>query len=246
MQQFFADPSWIQGNSIYIEGADVNHMKNVLRMKPGEDVRVNDGRGKTYLCCVNAYEEDRAVLDILKVLDSDTELPSRITLFQGLPKGDKMEWIVQKAVELGAYSVVPFAAKRSVVKLDEKKAAKKQARWQAIAKGAAEQSGRSIIPEVETVLTFAEALEAARALDVLLIPYELEEGMKETVRVIESILPGESVGIFIGPEGGFEEAEVELAKAAGAHPVSLGKRILRTETAGLMALSVLMYRLETV
>ena len=246
MQQFFADPSWIQGNSIYIEGADVNHMKNVLRMKPGEDVRVNDGQGKTYLCCVSAYEGDRAVLDILKELDSDTELPSRIVLFQGLPKGDKMDWIVQKAVELGAYSIVPFAAKRSVVKLDEKKATKKQARWQAIAKGAAEQSGRSIIPEVQNVLTFTEALDSAKELDVLLIPYELEEGMKETARTIEAVEPGQSVGIFIGPEGGFEEEEVELAKKAGAHPVSLGKRILRTETAGLTALSVLMYKLETV
>ena len=110
MQQFFAEPSWIRENKIYMQGADVNHIKNVLRMKPGEDVRVNDGRGKTYLCCISSYEEQTAVLDILKELDSDTELPSRIILFQGLPKGDKMEWIVQKAVELGAYSIVPFAA----------------------------------------------------------------------------------------------------------------------------------------
>lgn len=244
MQQFFADPSWIQGNNIYIEGADVNHMKNVLRMKPGEDVRVSDGGGKTYLCCVSAYEEKRAVLDILKALDSDTELPSRIVLFQGLPKGDKMEWIIQKAVELGAYSVVPFAAKRSVVKLDEKKAVKKQLRWQMIAKGAAEQSGRSIIPEMKNVLTFADALDVSKELDVLLIPYELEEDMKETARIIDAIRPGQSVGIFIGPEGGFEEEEVELAKSAGAYPVSLGKRILRTETAGLTVLSVLMYKFE--
>lgn len=245
MQQFFAEPSWIRENKIYMQGADVNHIKNVLRMKPGEDVRVNDGRGKTYLCCISSYEEQTAVLDILKELDSDTELPSRIILFQGLPKGDKMEWIVQKAVELGAYSIVPFAAKRSVVKLDEKKAAKKQARWQLIAKGAAEQSGRGIIPEVSTVRTFAEALGMAGELDVVLIPYELEEGMKETVRILEEIAPGQSVGIFIGPEGGFEEEEVERAKAAGAHAVTLGKRILRTETAGLTTLSVLMYHLES-
>lgn len=245
MQQFFAEPSWIQGNSIYIEGADVNHMKNVLRMKPGEDVRINDGSGKTYLCCIDHYEEDRAILDVLTELDSDTELPSRIVLFQGLPKGDKMEWIVQKAVELGAYSIVPFAAKRSVVKLDEKKSAKKQVRWQAIAKGAAEQSGRGIIPEVSGVMTFAEALESAKGMDVLLIPYEMEKGMAETARVVEGIRPGQSVGIFIGPEGGFEEEEVERAKKAGAYPVSLGKRILRTETAGLTALSILMYKLET-
>lgn len=245
MQQFFAEPSWIRENKIYMQGSDVNHIRNVLRMKPGEDVRVNDGRGKTYLCCISSYEEQTAVLDILKELDSDTELPSRIILFQGLPKGDKMEWIVQKAVELGAYSIVPFAAKRSVVKLDEKKAAKKQARWQLIAKGAAEQSGRGIIPEVSTVRTFAEALGMAGELDVVLIPYELEEGMKETVRILEEIAPGQSVGIFIGPEGGFEEEEVERAKAAGAHAVTLGKRILRTETAGLTALSILMYHLES-
>lgn len=245
MQQFFAEPSWIQGNSIYIEGADVNHMKNVLRMKPGEDVRVSDGAGKTYLCCVAAYEDGRALLDILKVLDADTELPSRIVLFQGLPKGEKMDWIVQKAVELGVFSVIPFAARRSVVKLDEKKAAKKQARWQTIARSAAEQSGRGIIPEVKSVRSFQEALEAAKELDVLLIPYELEEGMKETVRVIGDIRPGQSIGIFIGPEGGFEEEEVEAAKKAGAYPVSLGRRILRTETAGLTALSILMYKLES-
>ena len=245
MQQFFAEPSWIRENKIYMQGADVNHIKNVLRMKPGEDVRVNDGRGKTYLCCISSYEEQTAVLDILKELDSDTELPSRIILFQGLPKGDKMEWIVQKAVELGAYSIVPFAAKRSVVKLDEKKAAKKRARWQLIAKGAAEQSGRGIIPEVSTVRTFAEALGMAGDLDVVLIPYELEEGMKETARVMENIECGQSVGIFIGPEGGFEEEEVERAKEAGAYAITLGKRILRTETAGLTTLSVLMYHLES-
>ena len=245
MQQFFAEPSWIRENKIYMQGADVNHIKNVLRMKPGEDVRVNDGRGKTYLCCISSYEEQTAVLDILKELDSDTELPSRIILFQGLPKGDKMEWIVQKAVELGAYSIVPFAAKRSVVKLDEKKAAKKQARWQLIAKGAAEQSGRGIIPEVSAVQTFTEALRMAGELDVVLIPYELEEGMKETARVLENIECGQSVGIFIGPEGGFEEEEVERAKEAGAYAITLGKRILRTETAGLTTLSVLMYHLES-
>ncbi len=245
MQQFFAEPSWIRENKIFMQGSDVNHIRNVLRMKPGEDVRVNDGRGKTYLCCISSYEEQTAVLDILKELDSDTELPSRIILFQGLPKGDKMEWIVQKAVELGVYAIVPFAAKRSVVKLDEKKAAKKQARWQLIAKGAAEQSGRGIIPEVSAVQTFTEALRMAGELDVVLIPYELEEGMKETVRILEEIAPGQSVGIFIGPEGGFEEEEVERAKAAGAHAVTLGKRILRTETAGLTALSILMYHLES-
>ena len=245
MQQFFAEPSWIREGRIFLEGSDVNHIKNVLRMRPGEDVRISDGNGRVYLCCISAYEEKTAVLDILKELDADTELPSKITLFQGLPKGDKMDWIVQKAVELGAYAIVPFSAKRSIVKLDEKKAKKKQERWQAIAKGAAEQSGRSRIPEVRKVMTFAESLDEASGLDVVLIPYELEEGMEKTARIIENIAPGQSVGIFIGPEGGFEETEVEQAKEHGAQPVTLGKRILRTETAGLTTLSILMYHLES-
>ena len=132
MQQFFADPSWIRDGKVYLRGSDVNHIKNVLRMRTGEDVRVSDGSGSIYLCCISAYEEGTAVLDILKELDSEAELPSQITLFQGLPKGDKMDWIVQKAVELGVYSIVPFSAKRSIVKLDEKKARKRQERWQAI------------------------------------------------------------------------------------------------------------------
>lgn len=244
MQQFFADPSWIRDGRVYLTGPDVNHIRNVLRMKPGEDVRVSDGNGAVYLCCIGAYEEKTAVLDILKELEPDTELPSKLILFQGLPKGDKMDLIVQKAVELGAYSVIPFAAKRSIVKLDDKKAQKRQQRWQAIAKGAAEQSGRSLIPSVGQVQTFAEALEEASALDVVLIPYEMEEGMEKTVQVIENIKPGQSVGIFIGPEGGFEEEEVARAEKVGAKPVTLGKRILRTETAGLAALSILMYHLE--
>ena len=245
MQQFFAQPEWITENEILIRGGDLNHMKNVLRMKPGEDVRINDGQGTPYLCCLNRYEKDQAVLDVFRKLDTDTELPSEIILFQGLPKGDKMEWIVQKAVELGVHRIVPFSAKRSVVKLDEKKAAKKQERWQMIAKSAAEQSGRGVIPEVGLVSSFSEALKQAGKLDVVLIPYELEEGMAETVRVIEQIRAGQSIGIFIGPEGGFEEEEVLLAKEAGACPITLGKRILRTETAGLTTLSILMYHIES-
>ena len=174
MRQFFVRPSWIHGSRIYMEGPDVNHMKNVLRMKPGEDVRISDGAGKIWLCCVNRYEQGRVILDIFRELDAGAELSSRLYLFQGLPKGDKMEWIVQKAVELGVYAVIPFAAGRSVVRLDEKKAQKKQERWQSIARSAAEQSGRDIIPEVRPVMTFEQALKAASDLDVVLIPYELE------------------------------------------------------------------------
>lgn len=244
MQHFFTDPARVSRDRIFIEGNDVNHMKNVLRMKPGERVCISDGAGNSYLCFIDSYTDEGAELSIYGIPEQDTELPSKIFLFQGLPKGDKMEWIVQKAVELGAAGVIPFAAKRSVSKLDEKKAEKKQKRWQAIAKGAAEQSGRSIIPEIKKAVSYEEALRMAEKMDVRLIPYELEKGMEETARVIEGITPGQSVGIFIGPEGGFEESEIEQARAAGAVPVSLGKRILRTETAGLAALSVLMYHLE--
>ena len=244
MQQFFTDPSGIRDGRIYIEGQDVRHMKNVLRMRPGETVKVSNGMGKSYLCSIEGYEEGRAKLKIEQVFRCDVELPSRILLFQGLPKGDKMEMIIQKAVELGAYGVIPFAAKRSVAKLDEKKALKKQVRWQAMAKGAAEQSGRGIIPEVYSPVTYAEALRLAGELDILLIPYEQEEGRDRTAEVIGNLQPGQSVGVFIGPEGGFEEDEVKQAEKIGAVPVTLGKRILRTETAGLTALSILMYHLE--
>ena len=151
---------------------------------------------------------------------------------------------MQKAVELGAYEVIPVATKRAVVKLDQKKAAKKVERWNSIAESAAKQAGRSRIPKVAQVMNYREALEAAKELDVVLIPYELAEGMEETRQVVRSIRPGQSVGIFIGPEGGFEKEEVAEAMESGAKAVTLGRRILRTETAGLTMLSVLMFELE--
>ena len=157
-----------------------------------------------------------------------------------------METIIQKAVELGAYEIVPVATKRAVVKLDAKKAASKQKRWQSIAESAAKQCKRNVIPNVHEVLKFADAIAMAKELDVVLIPYELAEDMEETKRQIERVTPGKSVGIFIGPEGGFEEAEVLLAKEAGICPITLGKRILRTETAGMTVLSILMFHLECV
>ena len=244
MQHFFADPSCVDGEQIRLAGSDVNHMKNVLRMKPGEEVWVSDGEGMDYFCSVEGYEEKEAVLRVVKKEVSQTELASHLILFQGLPKGDKMEWIVQKAVELGAYSVVPVSTRRCVVKLDNKKAEKKVSRWQQIAESAAKQSKRMLVPEVHSVMTFKEALVYAKELDVLLIPYELAKGMKETKELIRSIEPGKSIGVFIGPEGGFEEQEVADAMEAGAKPITLGHRILRTETAGLAVLSVLMFQLE--
>ena len=244
MQQFFVTADQVQENQIYIEGTDVNHMKNVLRMRPGEKLGISDGNNHHYICQVEKYEDAQAVLTILEEESVDTELPSKVYLFQGLPKGDKMELIVQKAVELGASQVVPVATRRSVVKLDEKKAAKKLQRWQQIAESAAKQAGRGYIPQVSSVLSYQEALEKAGELDVLLIPYELAEGMEEARKVVASIAQGQSVGIFIGPEGGFEKEEVDAAIRQGAKAITLGRRILRTETAGLAILSILMFHLE--
>ena len=244
MHHFFTDPSQVQGDKIEIEGTDVNHIKNVLRMKIGEKVQISDQSGKNYSCELEAFEAEKVRFQILEERESENELPSRIYLFQGLPKSDKMEWIVQKAVELGVYEVIPVATHRAVVKLDEKKAVKKIARWNAIAEGAAKQSERDVIPCVKEVMSLENALSYAASLDLILMPYEDAEGMEKTRRVIGQIKPGQSIGIFIGPEGGFEETEVQKAQKSGAVPVTLGKRILRTETAGLTVLSILMYHLE--
>lgn len=244
MQHFFVTPDQVKGDLIFVEGSDVNHMKNVLRMRIDEEVTISDGNNRQYLCKIKEYDNEEAILHIVEEMTTDTELPSRIYLFQGLPKQDKMELIVQKCVELGVYQVIPVATKRCVVKLDDKKAKKKIERWQQIAESAAKQAGRGLIPEVTDVLSFKEALKYADELDVVLIPYELAEGMNETKRIISEIKPGQSVGIFIGPEGGFEKEEVEAAIDSGAKAITLGKRILRTETAGLTTLSVLMFHLE--
>lgn len=248
MQRFFVEPYQVleEEQRITLTGPDLNHMKNVLRMRIGEEVCISDGSEKEYHCTIEEFQEDSAVLHILYAQESQYELPSRIYLFQGLPKGDKMELIIQKAVELGAYAVVPVETRRCVVKLDAKKAQKKVTRWQQISESAAKQSKRMLIPEVKNVMNWKEALAFAKGLDVILIPYELAQGMKETREILSAIQPGQSVGIFIGPEGGFEEEEVRDAMEAGGKPVTLGKRILRTETAGMTMLSILMYTLESV
>ena len=244
MQRFFVTPDQVGEDKIRIQGSDVNHMKNVLRMRPGEEVMVSDGNNRQYRCRVEDYPEGEAVLAILEAGLVDTELPSRIYLFQGLPKQEKMELIVQKAVELGVCQVIPVQTRRCVVKLDAKKAAKKVQRWQQIAESAAKQAGRGYIPAISEVMTFQEALAFSETLDIRLIPYELADGMEGTRKILDEIRPGQSVGIFIGPEGGFEKEEVSRAVEAGALPITLGKRILRTETAGIAVLSILMYRLE--
>lgn len=244
MHHFFAEPSYIQDRVVRIWGTDVNHMRNVLRILPGESVKVSDGQGMEYMCKVDRYEDGEAFLHIQSSKRGEAELSSRIFLFQGLPKSDKMELVIQKAVELGVYQIIPTSTRRSVVKLDVKKAEKKTERWNGIALSAAKQSGRSVVPRVMQVMNFGEALAFADKMDILLIPYEKAEGIEQTKQMISSIGAGQDIGVFIGPEGGFEEEEIAKAVKSGAYPITLGKRILRTETAGLTILSILMYHLE--
>lgn len=235
----------MQGDLLTIEGPDVNHIKNVLRMHVGEELSVSNGTdGKEYRYGIEEIGEDAVYCRLRFVKEDNVELPVKVTLYQGLPKADKMELIIQKCVELGVAEVVPVAMARCVVKLDAGKGGKKAARWQQIATSAAEQSKRAIVPTVREPISFKEAVREAEQKDVLLFPYELADQEIGTRALFESLKPGSSVAVFIGPEGGFAPEEVELAKAAGARVISLGKRILRTETAGFTVMAFIMYATE--
>ncbi|MGI6094936.1 MAG: 16S rRNA (uracil(1498)-N(3))-methyltransferase [Lachnospiraceae bacterium] len=244
MHRFFVSPEQIGEKKIIIEGTDVNHIKNVLRMKEKEEILISDQDKMEYHCQIEALEDDRVVAKIMYAQEVGLELPCCIYLFQGLPKSDKMELIIQKAVELGACEIIPVASHRCVVKLDAKKEATKRKRWQAIAESAAKQAKRMYIPQVTNVMKFDQALQYAQQCDVKLIPYELAKDMEATRSILRGIKKGQSIGIFIGPEGGFEETEIEEAVRQNVRPITLGKRILRTETAGFTLLSVLMFALE--
>ena len=187
MYQFFIEDENAAEDFVTIEGSDVNHIKNVLRMKPGEKIRVCTRNGQNYFCSISDITESFVRADILEKEAESTELPCRIYLFQGLPKNDKMEWIIQKTVELGVYEVIPVAMKNCVVKLDDKKAKSKVTRWQAIAESAAKQSKRSLIPEVKMPMSYKEAVAYAKKLDVKLVPYENEHGMAGTKAAMEQI-----------------------------------------------------------
>ena len=219
MNRFFVD---VEGTDISITGGDVNHIKNVLRLKVGQEITVSNGRGRDYTCSISELGRDEVLCHVEDVNDNFAELPVEVTLFQGYPKSDKMDLIVQKMVELGVCRIVPVFTARTIVKLDAKKVAKKTERCRIIAESAAKQSGRGIVPEITEPVTFAQAIEMAKTLDMNIIPYEEAE-------------------VFIGPEGGFAREEVEQAMAAGAECITLGHRILRTETAGLAVMSIIMF-----
>ena len=247
MYHFFVERSQIdtENKTAYIEGSDYNHIKNVIRLNPGEEISLSDGESDNeYRVSVKEYSDDRVICDLLFIKESDVELPIRITLMQALAKGDKMETVVQKAVELGAYSIMPVKTERCVVKWDDKKADSKIKRLNTIAEAAAKQSQRGIIPEVTDALTFKEAIDAVKDFDIKLMPYEMAEGMEKTREILSKINAGMRVAVLIGPEGGFAGSEVKYAAENGFEIITLGKRILRTETAGMTVLSILSYLTE--
>lgn len=240
MPKFFFDQNDISGGQVCLSGENEKHIKTVLRAREGEEVTLCDGAGMDYQCRIVSLEKG-VLLDILSKEACETEPKTEITLYQGLPKADKMELIIQKCVELGIDRIVAVSTERAIVRLD-KKEEKKLERWQKIAEAAAKQSGRGKIPEVcGRVLKFKEAVEEAAKLDGAIIPYEKEE--KTGLRQFVQGFRGKSIGIFIGPEGGFAETEIAFAEERGILPVTLGKRILRTETAGMVTTAIVLYEL---
>ena len=244
MHNFFVNESQKLNDKYVITGTDYKHIKNVLRMSVGDIFLVSDN-GESNLCEIESFESDSVIAKIIEEDYNDTTLPISIYLFQGLPKGDKMELIIQKTVELGVECVIPGEMSRCVVKLDDKKKKSKVSRWQSISESAAKQSKCNRIPEISDVLTYKQALEKAKELDLLLVPYESKNGMADTKDALSQIKEGMSVGILIGPEGGFDEKEVEQAFENGGKVISLGKRILRTETAAITSVGMCMLYAET-
>ena len=243
MYNFFVDAEARMGDCFWIGGKDRNHICNVLRMQVGDAFLVSCA-GTSSLCRLKRIEEDGVEAEIVEEDYRSTELPVRFYLFQGLPKGDKLELIIQKTVELGAAGIIPVEMSRCVMKLDEKKKKARKERWQSIAESAAKQSKRNVIPEVFDVVTYQQAMEQAKDMDLFLVPYENERGMAATREALERIKPGMSVGILVGPEGGFDDKEIELARRAGAAVISLGGRILRAETAAVTAVAMGMLHVE--
>ena len=244
MPRFFCDA--IAGGKAVITGEDAAHIARSLRMQPGERLTLSDGQGTDFDCVLDLVTPQEVFLTVLESYPCRTEPSVYVRLYMAMPKAEKLELIVQKAVELGAAGIVPVSTKNAVVKLDAKKEEAKRKRWQAIAESAAKQSGRSLMPRVMGLMTLGQAFDyiEKEQFALRLIPYEHEAGMEGSRQELSRVAPGQDIAVFIGPEGGFDESEINLALKKGVRPVSLGKRILRTETAGLAMLSVLMMRLE--
>ena len=249
MPRFFVKTDQIQDETITILGEDVKHIKNVLRKDKGEKIEIcNQENGKTYNCQINNIENNSIITRIIEQIE-EQEDKIKIDIYQGLPKADKMELIIQKSVELGANAIIPVAMKRCVVKIDHKDVDKKISRWQKIAESAAKQSGRNTIPEIRHIVTIEKISNLINEYNSLIVAYENEKDntIKKELSHLKEQLQEEgkiNIAVVIGPEGGLVEKDVELLKQNGAKIVTLGNRILRTETVALNMLSVIRYELE--
>ncbi len=253
MPKFFVKQEQINEDIIKIQGQDVNHIKKVLRAKIGDELQIcNSQNGENFLCDIEEIRSEDILCKIKQKIEEKVESNIEVTVFQGLPKADKMEYIIQKSVELGVYDITPVEMKRCVVKLDEKDKNKKQLRWQKISEVAAKQCGRDIIPQINKIINIKNICELIKKYDIVLVAYENEKQntLKEQLNLIkekmEKLKSDEliKIGIVIGPEGGLEEQDIEKLKENGAKIITLGKRILRTETVALNVLSIIMYELE--
>lgn len=241
MPRFFAYKGQIAEGSFIIEGGDAAHIATVLRGKAGDEIIICDGEGTDYYCTIAEVDKKRVVAQIDRSYATESEPRVKITLYQGLPKSDKMELIIQKCVEIGLTRIVPVKTEFAVAKIDGKED-KKIERWQKISESAAKQCGRGIIPKIDRAMTFSEALADSRCCDGRIIPYENER--ENSIKTFARSFKGGSIAVFIGPEGGFSPKEIEAARADGVTSITLGKRILRTETAGLVTGTILLYETE--
>ncbi len=251
MPKFFVNKKQVENETINIIGGDVNHIKNVLRKKEKEKIEIciigNEEKGIDTISQIEKIEENCIKCRILEYKVSETEGKIQVTIFQGLPKSDKMELVIQKSVELGVYEIYPTEMKRCIVKLKEQEANKKIARWQKISEVAAKQSGRNIIPQIKEKVNIKQVCNMVENYDKLIVAYEEEKenSLKSELKSIKSKdKENIKIAILVGPEGGIDLAEIEELRKAGAVIVTLGKRILRTETVALNVLSNIMYELE--
>jgi len=249
MPRFFVKTEQIEGNNIYIIGEDVKHIKNVLRKQPGDILEIcNQETGKAYICEILEINESHIKNKIIEELVSKED-KIKVDIYQGLPKADKMELIIQKSIELGANAIIPVEMKRCVVKLDQQSENKKIERWQKIAESAAKQSGRNTIPEIRQVIKVEDISKLKDLYDLIIVCYENEKQntLKSQLSQAKKQFAGKAefhIAVVIGPEGGLEEKDVDFLKQNGAQVVTLGKRILRTETVALNLLSIIMYEFE--
>ena len=231
----------LKGNRLEILGEEAHHIVNVLRLKEGAVISLFDGIGHKALGTILETTNERVLVELMNDMAANTEPTIEVTLYQALPKKDKLELIIQKSAELGVTSVVPIITKRTIVHIDSEKVGKKVERWNKIAGEACKQSGRAYIPKISEPVSFKTMLcDIKSELNLLLYEAETKKGLKEVLTSTQMPIP-KSIGVFIGPEGGWDKEEVEMAAAGGIIPVTLGPRILRTETAGLVVLALILY-----